>query len=360
MKASGARGGPTRLLAPEANSGAATSSEKVMGGVWRLAVVVLAAGIAAPVAAAAGVPPLPARTQLVADRVTFHGLAEQGLDQTQQLWWNADLGWYNSRPATTGAQPLPSLWYAFPLFEAKAAVAVADPGPANKGAVEAFAAKAENYWDPTIAGGTGAFSWYYGLRGTGNAYFDDNGWWGIAFVDAYRATGNRRWLISAARALSFIDRFGWDRTSGGMWWDLEHLQKTSEPLAAGAMIAAELYAITRKVQYLKVAKKYIAWADAKTRNPQQRGLYGRSDTDGTVMDYVQGMMIAAQSSLCTSTGVKAYCSRSQEIAEASLQEFPILADWAPETDIVYMRGLMDLYKRDRNPRWYAVVYADAQ
>ncbi|MFN2629044.1 MAG: glycoside hydrolase family 76 protein [Gaiellaceae bacterium] len=328
--------------------------------VRRVTILLAAAGIAATAAAAADVPRLPAAGRVFSDRATFLGATEQGLEQTEQFWWNADLGWYNSRPGTTDAQPLPSLWYAFPLFEAKAAVALAHPTAANKLAVEAFATKAENYWDPTIASGAGAFSWYYGLRGTGNAYFDDNGWWGIAFVDAYRATGDKRWLKSAAHALLFIDRFGWDRTSGGIWWDMAHRHKTAEPLAAGAMIAAELYGITRQVRYLKIAKKYIAWADAKTRNPAQHGLYGRSDTDATVMDYVQGMMIAAQSSLCGSTGVKMYCTRSEEIAAASLEEFPILADWAPETDVIYLRGLMDLYRRDRNPRWYAVGYANAR
>ena len=41
-------------------------------------------------------------------------------------------------------------------------------------------------------------------------------------------------------------------------------------------------------------------------------------------------------------------------------QFPILADWAPETDVVYMRWLLDLYARDDKPRWYAVVYANAK
>jgi hypothetical protein len=330
-----------------------------MGTVRRLGLLLVAAAVAAPAAHAADPPPLPAPAQLVADRATFLAAAEEGLQRTQDVWADPKLGWYDGQSGSTAAQPLASLWYAFPFFEATAAVAIANPNSANKVALARFAHQAENYWDPTVADGAGAFSWYYNLRGTGNAYFDDNGWWGLAYVDAFRATGNPRWLWDADLALRFMDRFGWDQQGGGgMWWDMEHRHKTSEPLAAGAMIAAELYAYTGKAEYLALAKKYIAWADAKTTVAGKHGLYGRSDTDATVMDYVQGMMIAANASLCGSTKDGTYCAKAARLADASLIEFPILANWSPETDIVYLRGLMDLYRQDGNPRWYAVVYAN--
>jgi hypothetical protein len=324
-----------------------------------IALALILGGLSVPAARAADPPALPSLPQLRADRAAFVGLANQGLAAVNRVWFSPQLRWYKSTPGATGPTPLPSLWYAFPLFEALAARAIADPTEANKQAVDTFAQQAENFWDPTIANGAGGYSWYYGLRGTGNAYFDDNGWWGIAYLDAYRATRNPRWLSDAARALTFIDRFGWDRAGGGgVWWDLLHRHKTSEPLAAGALIAATLYGIQRKPAYLEIARRYIDWADAHTRNPQQRGLYGRSATDGTVMDYVEGMMISAHVELCDATGVKSYCKKAEQIADASLAEFPILADWAPETDVVYLRGLLELYATDRDPRWYAVVYAN--
>jgi uncharacterized protein YyaL (SSP411 family) len=329
--------------------------------VRRLALLLaaLAAATLAATADAANPPPLPGKRQLAADRSTFTKVAQHGIAETRKLWWNPKTGWYMGRLG--GDPPLASTWSMFPLFEATNAMAVASPSPANKRAVEDFARRAEAYWDPSIANGTGGVSWLYGLRNTGNAYFDDTGWWGVAYLDAYRATGDKRWLWDAGRALRFIDTYGWDRAGGGgVWWNIAHDHKTSEPLAAGALIAASLYRVQHKKYYLEIAKRYIAWADAHTRNPKQDKLYGRSDTDGTVMDYVEGMMIAAHVELCRGTKVKAYCTQAEQLANAALNQFPIDADWAPETDVVYLRWLLDLYQQDGKARWYAVVYRNAK
>ena len=313
----------------------------------------------ATTAVAANPGPLPSRARLLSDRETFLRVAEQGVAQTRRLWWNPDTGWYAQR--INRDPPLASTWGMYPLFEAINAVAIANPTKANKQVVEDFARRAEAYWDPTIANGAGGVSWLYGLRDTGNAYFDDTGWWGVAYVDAYRATKNKRWLWDAGRALRFIDRHGWDRAGGGgVWWNIAHSHKTSEPLSAGALIAATLYRYQKKKSYLEIAKRYIAWADAKTRNPRQSMLYGRSDTDRTVMDYVEGMMIGAHTELCVATKQKSWCRKAQTLAEGSLKEFPLDADWAPETDVVYLRWLLDLYERDGDPRWYAVVHRNAK
>jgi uncharacterized protein YyaL (SSP411 family) len=319
-----------------------------------LAVVVAAS------AGAATIPSLPPRAQLNADRAQFLKLAEDGLRQTRKVWWNPQKQWYAGR--SNGDPPLASTWSIYPFLELVAGVTIAHPTKANKSFADKTFRQAEGYWDPTLGvNGSGGVSWLYGLRNTGNAYFDDTGWWGVAYLDAYRATGNKRWLWDAGRALAFIDELGWDRTSGGgTWWNVAHEHKTSEPLAAATLIAATLYRIQHKTPFLKMAKKYIAWADAKTRNPRQGNLYGRSDTDGTVMDYVEGMMIAAHAELCAATKDKAYCRKATTLATSALTQFPVLADWAPETDIVYLRWLLDLYEKTGDSRWYALVYHNAK
>jgi len=300
--------------------------------------------------------PLPSHATLVADRGQFQQLAEQGVVQMQQGWWNAQKGWYENRsPADTS---LASLWSSYPMMELVAAVAVADPTPANKALVDATFKAGEGFWDPTIEG-TGGITWLWGLRNTGNAYFDDAGWWGIAYLDAYRATGKTRWLWDAGRVLTYLQRYAWDPKNGGMWWDSDEDHKTSEPLAAAILIAADLYRIQHKPYYLNTAKRLLAWADAKTLNPEHGNLYSRSATDGTVMDYVEGMMIAAHVQLCLATKQRPYCDRAESLAQASLAEFPTLHPWTPEPDTIYLQSMLELYAYDGNPNWYALAYANA-
>ena len=300
--------------------------------------------------------PLPSHATLVANRAEFQQLAEQGLAQTRQYWWDAKFGWYSGRP--TDDPPVASLWSSYPLLELVAAVAIADPTPANKAFVDTTFTQAENFWDPTIEG-TGGITWLWGQRYTGNAYFDDAGWWAVANLHAYEATKNVRWLWDAQRALSYIDQYGWDPVDGGTWWDSVHDHKTSEPLAAAALVAATLYRIVHEPYFLDVAERYIAWADANTRNLAAGGLYGRSATDGTVMDYVEGMMIAAHVELCRATGDKSWCNEAESIASASLDTFPTIEPWTPEPDAIYLQGMLELYDYDGNPTWYALAYANA-
>jgi len=237
-------------------------------------------------------------------------------------------------------------------------VALADPTPANLAAVRTFADGAEAYFDPALAP-NGGYAWYRGETTPIRAYFDDNGWWEIAFLDAYRATHDTRYVTDAEKAFDYIAQAGWDPANGGVWWETLHYHKTSEPLAAEIYAGVVLYEITRQSQYLTTAQQYLAWADAHSWNTSAQ-LYSRSDTDPTVLDYVEGMMIGAHLELCRATGDRQDCAKAEQLAAASMRAFPRLADWTPAADVVYLRFLVDLYRVDHNPRWYDVVRDNAQ
>ncbi len=291
----------------------------------------------------------------------FLQIAEKSLALTRRVFWNPRLGWYDERVAKAWhpQQPLAHLWSTFPLFEALDAVALADPTAANRDAVRAFARGAERYYDPNLSP-VGGFTWYPGLTNRRqHAFFDDNGWWELSYLDAYRATGDRRDLVDAERAFRFIEEAGWDPRSGGTWWESLHRHKTSEPLAAEIYTGLGLYRITHDASYLDTSLNWLRWANLHSWSAPAK-LYDRSPTDTTVLDYVEGMMIGAQLELCEIRGVTGPCTAAERVARASLAAFPPQANWTPAADAVYLRFLLDLYEQDGNRTWYDIVYSNAR
>jgi hypothetical protein len=320
-----------------------------------------AALLAAPAAQAApNVPALPGSSQLREDQAQFLKIAEDGVARAKELWWNEKLGWYNELLEPDWRPPLMMLWSGYQMFNAVNAIALADPSKANEQAVRDFANGAEKYWNPRVKP-VGAYAYYQNFTDPNiHYYFDDNGWWGIAFLDAYRITHDARYVKDAKKAFRFLDVAGWDAAGGGgFWWETKHLHKTSEPLAAAVLIGARLYEITHDRTYLAKARTWLAWANVHSWN-KARGLYARSDTDDTVMSYVEGLMAAANAELCKITKKQGYCARAELVAQNSLPAFGVDLNWSPRYDAVALYGLLNLYSLDRNPSWYALAYHNAQ
>ena len=285
---------------------------------------------------------------------SYLGTATSGVGKAH-LWWDNRRHWYRDRLYDHDHYPLATIWSAYPLFEALDAIAIAQPTRTHRGAVRRFATGAERYWNPHLRPHPG-YAPYPGDRSPHErVWFDDNGWWGIGFYDAYRATHNGRFLADAKRALVFIDRSGWAR-GGGIWWNTGHGHKAGESLASATYLAASLYRTTGDAYYLGLAQKFIAWGDAEFAHDD--GLYDRREDDETPMPYVQGPMFAAFASLCQSTGDTTWCDRAEALAERSARRFAVL-DMGPQYDAIYLRSLLELYRMDHDPRWYSIVEQNA-
>lgn len=385
---------------------------------WHRSLAPLLVASASLVLFAAGLLPATPAGARSSQQSSFLALAEEGAAQAQSafkdnshgLWnghRNVPLQWYDERLYSHISYPLATIWGSVPLFEALSAIAMANPTSANRGTLDAFAegihpaahapgtttaktatagaAKrpsrpgrrgasggitvyggAESYWDSAM----GAFAPYPGDRGPANTWFDDNSWWGIAFIDAYRALGKPRFLQDAQHAFDFVARRGWDASRGGLWWNTAHEpsgQKSGEALAAGSLLGALLAQAwqtaaqsasgtasqtdrTTAASDLQNVQKFLSWGDAHFAN--FGGLYSRTQDDPTPMPYVAGPEIEAKELLCKllPTG-NPYCAEATGLADAAYQRFAYRLNMGPQFDAIYLHWMLVYGQQAGDSRW---------
>jgi hypothetical protein len=208
-----------------------------------------------------------------ASQLAYARAANKGVKQLHR-WWVRGLRWYT--PVLGGTKNA-SLWQTVPIFEAYAGLELAQPSNRHLELLNWFAGNAERFRNDSLEPVPG-FGNKPDQEGPGKtAWFDDNGWWGLAFLDAYRATGNPDYLTQAEIAQNFISVSGWDSTPGrpgGLWWNTNESFYAGETLASGTLLSARLYALTHQQGYLNDALKFISWGDVWLTDPDT-GLYAR-------------------------------------------------------------------------------------
>src|SRR5271166_2146114 len=219
--------------------------------------------------------PLAAPAAAAGAQQHYLALAKVGVARAERAFRDSRRGWYDARLGDRERYPLATIWDIVPLFESIDAIAIAEPSRANRLAVARFAAGAERYLNRGLRPLPG-YSPYPGDREPNTeTWFDDNGWWGLAFLNAYRATGTRRWLADAQRALAYVAAAGWDSDAGGIWWNTEHPYKAGEALAADTLLATLLYQQTHSAFALGQAEKFLLWGNTIGFSPAN-GLYAGS------------------------------------------------------------------------------------
>jgi len=306
--------------------------------------------------AAATPAPAPALTPV---QQRYLALAEAGVARAEQRWRDSAHGWYDERLDDHERYPLATIWDIVPLFESLDAIAIAQPTPANTRAVTGFAAGAERYLNRGLRPVPG-YSPYPGDRERDTeTWFDDNGWWGLAFVNAYRATGTRRYLADAERALRYVAAAGWDPAAGGIWWNTLHPYKAGEALASGTLLATMLYQQTRSSFALEQARRFLGWASTSGFSTAN-GLYAGSNVNATPIDYIESPLIYAQAMLCQLTATLGDCQRAAQLTSTALERFGYLLDFSPQYDAIYLQWMLALYGLDGDPTLYALAADNAR
>ncbi len=220
-----------------------------------------------------------------------------------------------------------------------------------------------------------------------NRYYDDNGWWALAWVAAFDLTGDGRYL-DAARTIFARNQAGWDDTCrGGLWWNTDRKYKNAITNELFLTLAARLHqrAPGGHGSYLTWALRAWEWFGAS-------GLIGASglvndgltaacaNNGGTTWTYNQGVILGGLAALYEITGDRAYTERGESIADAALRELAspasartpgILAEPGematarrdrdrPQFKGIFVRHLCDLYGHSRRPAYAAFILANAR
>ncbi len=322
-----------------------------------LSALALSLCLAGPARARAA--PVPAAPVLSPAQQHYLALAQAGVASAQRRWRDRRRGWYDARLNDRARYPLATIWDIVPLFQSLDAIAIASPTPANRRAVVRFASGAERYLNRGLRPVAG-FSPYPGDREANTeTWFDDNGWWGLGFVNAFRATGDRRYLADAQRALRYIARAGWDARAGGIWWNTTHPYKSGPALASDTLLATLLYQLTGSSFALAQARRFLTYANGPAFSLTD-GLYAGSSVNATPVDYIEGPLIYAQVTLCRIANAPAECALAERLKTRALTRFGHLLSFAPQYDAIYLQWMLALYALDGDPALYALVVDNAR
>lgn len=159
-----------------------------------------------------------------------------------------------------------------------------------------------------------------------NDYYDDEGWWGLTWVQAYDQTGERKYLVLAESLFSDMAG-GWDlHCGGGIWWSRDRNYKNAIPNELFLSLAAALSLRTTG----PAAANYKQWAllewdwFANTGMINAQGLVNDGLTEDcrnngrTTWTYNQGVALGGLADLYRLTGDRSLLTAAGSLANAAM------------------------------------------
>jgi hypothetical protein len=294
----------------------------------------------------------------------YAGLAEAGFTQAGR--WKA-ASWYceylrcKCPNCSHGYYPLATIWGSVALFEVADALAQSDPSAAHAALVNRFAHQSERFWNSHVDG----FAPYPDDRGPDvESWFDDNGWLGIAFLEAFRATRNHAYLTEADAAFAFGARYGWDAAGGGgMWWNTLHPYHSGPALASQSLLGMLLYGEDHESWQLEDVKTFVDWANANDVGDERKLYLEKPNDPNSVNDYVQAPLVYAQYLLCQDGEGQSYCERAGRVAatmsEQDVNRSGYRFNYGPEYDAIYLQWMMAYGQAVGDPYWVKLAQLNA-
>lgn len=214
-----------------------------------------------------------------------------------------------------------------------------------------------------------------------NDYYDDEGWWALAFIEAEKVTGEKKYLDMAQ--IIFDDMAtGWsDECNGGIFWKKNPLHyKNSIANNLFSLTAIRLYKSTNDAKYLDWFEKNVAWY-------MQSGMINTEIyqiEDGLRKEcqpnreqhytYNQGVAIAVLTEMYLHSKDKQYLELAEKIAQATITtrlvtDNGILREMKPEIEKsndgiqfkgIFIRHLAFLYEVTKNQMYKDFIIKNAE
>ena len=210
-----------------------------------------------------------------------------------------------------------------------------------------------------------------------NEYYDDEGWWALAWIHAYDLTKEKQYLVMAKTIFRDMTN-GWDdHCGGGLWWTKERTYKNAIPNELFLTIAIRLH---QRTPGDEGADSYYSWATREwtwfkasgminAQNLINDGLTADcANNGGTTWSYNQGVILGGLTDLYKITGDTNYLVQAEAIANAAIKRLGrdgVLAEPrevagsegkdVPQFKGIFIHNLAYLYEADRNPLYFDFI-----
>lgn len=194
--------------------------------------------------------------------------------------------------------------------------------PAYRVPLDALLQHMDRYW--VVDKGIGGYDYLPHPKAAVERYYDDNAWIAMGQIDAYHATGEKKYLDAAARTLDFC-LSGIDPENGGVWWReygdrAGRRTKNTCSVAPVVFSCLRYYELTQEPSYLETAKELMSWLDANLKDAD--GLYfDHLRVSGRIgrrkWSYNSAMPLRCYVMLYKVTGQNEFLAEAVHIAKAS-------------------------------------------
>jgi rhamnogalacturonyl hydrolase YesR len=207
---------------------------------------------------------------------------------------------------------------------------------------------------------------YVVKEGGGDRFYDDNQWIGLAYMDSYFVTKDKKMLQLSEEIYHFM-MSGFDTVSGGglYWKERDLATKNTCSNGPGVLLALRLYQATKNKSYLDTAKLLYDWTNKKLLSPD--GVFYDNvkipamTIDKRCYSYNTGTMLQSNVLFYNITHDQKYLKEAQRLAASSLAFFYKDGRFPGNYwfNVVLLRGYQELFAVDSNKKYIEAFIADA-